>query len=138
MNSLLILLLLAQPPKQTNPVKIIINTGITLHQKIISPSQGDVCNFSPSCSRFGKKAIEKHGPIWGSLMAADRLMRCNPWAYQHFDTYYSGIKNQKIYDPIQNNFIFGKIRKKNNSFLIPSFLMRESASGGEEGKACPE
>ncbi len=126
MNSILILLLLAQPQKETNPLKIVLNSSITLYQKIISPSQGDVCNFSPSCSHFGKQAIEKHGPLWGSLMAADRFMRCNPWAYQYFDTYYSGFKNQKIYDPVQNNFIFGKIRKKETSSLIPSPLKEES------------
>lgn len=111
MNLLLVLSILTQSQRETNPVKIVIGFGITLHQKIVSSSQGDVCNFSPSCSNFGKKSIEKYGALWGSLMAVDRLMRCNPWAYQHFNTYYSGIKNHKIYDPVENNFIFGKFRR---------------------------
>jgi len=90
---------------------IVMEGAITTYQMVISPSQGDVCNFSPSCSYFAKSAIAKYGPLWGTLMASDRLMRCNPWAYQHFDTYYSGIVDGKIYDPPENNFIFGKIEK---------------------------
>ena len=111
MHILFCALLFMQPIKETNPLKIIINTGITIHQKVVAPTQGDVCNFTPSCSRFSKKALKKYGVICGSLMAVDRLMRCNPWAVEHFNTYYSGIKNGKIYDPIENNFIFEKIKK---------------------------
>lgn len=109
---LLTILLLAQAPYSTNPARIIASTGIKLYQTLVSPSQGDVCNFSPSCSHFAKEAIEKHGVIWGSLMASDRLQRCNPWAFGSFDTYYEGIKDYKIYDPVKNNYIFGKIKKE--------------------------
>jgi len=114
MHLVFILLIITQPPRETNPVKIVISTGFSLYQKFISPSQGDVCNFEPSCSHFAKKAIEKYG-LWGPPMGADRLMRCNPWVYQHFNTYYSGIKSKKIYDPIENNFIFGEIKKTNDT-----------------------
>ncbi len=109
--SLLFIFLLTQYPKETNPVKIVFGTGIVLYQKLISPSQGDVCNFSPSCSNFAKEAIAKYGILWGSLMAGDRLLRCNPGAVNYYDTYYSGLKEGKIFDPIENNYIFGKIQK---------------------------
>jgi putative membrane protein insertion efficiency factor len=99
-----------QPIKETNPLKIVVNVGITIHQKIFSPAQGEVCNFTPSCSRFGREAIRKYGIICGSLMTADRLMRCNPWAIEHLNTYYCGIRNGRIYDPIENNYIFKKRR----------------------------
>ena len=108
MEALLILLLFAQSPHETNPVKIVIGTGIGLYQKVISPSQGDVCNFSPSCSHFTKQSIEEYGPLWGSLMGADRLMRCNAFSHQYLFTYYSKIKDRKIYDPVEYNFIFVK------------------------------
>lgn len=110
MIALLFLSLFTQAPKETNPVKIVINTSITLYQNVISPSQGDVCNFSPSCSQFAKQAIEEYGPFWGPLMGADRFMRCNAWSYEHFNTYYSGITDHKINDPIENNFIFNETR----------------------------
>ena len=106
MNVILTILLLTQAPHETNPAKIVTSSGFKLYQKLISPSQGDVCNFSPSCSHFAMESIEKHGIIWGTLMASDRLQRCNPWALGSFDKYYAGIKDRKIYDPINNNYIW--------------------------------
>ena len=108
MQVILFSLFLLQPAKETNPLKIVINTGISIHQKIFSPAQGEVCNFTPSCSRFARKAIDDYGFVWGTLMAGDRLMRCNPWAIEHLNTYYCGIKNDRIYDPVENNYIFKK------------------------------
>uniref|UniRef100_A0A7C4TCM8 Membrane protein insertion efficiency factor YidD n=1 Tax=candidate division WOR-3 bacterium TaxID=2052148 RepID=A0A7C4TCM8_UNCW3 len=108
---ILSLILFLQYPKETNPLNIVFGTGINLYQKVISPSQGDVCNFSPSCSNFARKAIAKYGPFWGLLMAGDRLMRCHPGAFNYYDSYYSGIKDCKVYDPIENNYIFGEISK---------------------------
>jgi putative component of membrane protein insertase Oxa1/YidC/SpoIIIJ protein YidD len=114
---LFVALLFTQQVKETNPLKIIVNAGITLHQEIVSSAQGDVCNFTPSCSRFGRKAVNKYGIIWGSLMTADRLMRCNPWAIDHLNTYYCGIRDGRIYDPIENNYIFEKRRITDTTLL---------------------
>lgn len=111
MNFIVVLFLLSQPQREVNTVKIVIDTGFQLYQKIVSPAQGDVCNFSPSCSHYAKEAISKYGPLWGSLMAADRLMRCNPWAYEHVGTCYPGIIERKISDPVDHNFIFSDIDK---------------------------
>ena len=99
-------------PRETNPAKIVVSTGFRLYQTLISPSQGDVCNFAPSCSHFAKSSIEEYGLVWGSLMASDRLQRCNPWALGSFDKYYTGIKGHKIHDPVHNNYIFGAIGKE--------------------------
>jgi putative membrane protein insertion efficiency factor len=112
MQALLIIALFTQPPHQTNPVKIVTTATFDLYRALISHSQGDVCNFSPSCSHFATEAIEEYGIIWGSFMATDRLLRCNPWAYESFNKYYVGMKNRKIHDPIENNYIFRKIRKE--------------------------
>jgi putative membrane protein insertion efficiency factor len=118
MHIICLALFLIQPIKQTNPLKIIVNTGITLHQKVVSPAQGDVCNFTPSCSRFAQEAVDKYGILWGSFMAADRLMRCNPWAVNHVNTCYQGIHNNHIYDPVENNYIFKKRRKIDTMCLL--------------------
>ena len=73
MQAMLILTLFTQQPYQTNPVKIVTTATFDLYRAIVSPSQGDVCNFSPSCSHFATEAIEEHGILWGSFMATDRL-----------------------------------------------------------------
>lgn len=108
---LVVLLVINQYPKETNPVKIVFSTAIKIYQKVISPAQGDICNFSPSCSNFAAESVKRYGVFWGTLMSADRLMRCHPGAFNYYDTYYSGIKDYKIYDPVENNFIFNPIKK---------------------------
>jgi putative membrane protein insertion efficiency factor len=39
----------------------------------------NTCRFYPSCSRYGFEAVQKHGAIKGGLMAAWRVLRCNPF-----------------------------------------------------------
>lgn len=116
MFACLLLVLLAKPPYETNPVNIVLQTGITMYQKVFSSSQADACNFYPSCSRFAQRAIQRYGFFWGTLMASDRLMRCNPSAFIHAETYYcsgrhSGVFNYHIYDPVHNNYILSPIHK---------------------------
>jgi putative membrane protein insertion efficiency factor len=112
MNLLLITAMLIQQTYQTNPARIVSSATFRLYQTFISPSQGDVCNFSPSCSHFAKESIEEYGILWGSLMASDRLLRCNPWASESFDTYYGGVQDHKIHDPVPNNYILDTIKKE--------------------------
>lgn len=38
-----------------------------------------VCRFHPSCSEYAVGAIQKHGAMKGSLLAAWRICRCNPF-----------------------------------------------------------
>jgi uncharacterized protein len=39
----------------------------------------NTCRFYPSCSHYGYQAIYKYGAVRGSLMAAWRVLRCNPF-----------------------------------------------------------
>jgi len=39
----------------------------------------NVCRFYPSCSHYGYQAIYKYGVFKGGLMAAWRILRCNPF-----------------------------------------------------------
>lgn len=117
MAFLITLLFFSQEPRETNPVKIVFNSGIQMYQKFISPSQGDVCNFYPSCSHYAAQSINKYGIFVGALMASDRLMRCNPNALNYYGTYYSEIKQGKLYDPPENNFIFGPIKKSFDTII---------------------
>jgi len=59
---------------------------IRAYQAVISPTlPPDTCRFYPSCSHYGYQAIYKHGAIKGSLMAAWRVLRCNPFNRGGFD-----------------------------------------------------
>jgi putative membrane protein insertion efficiency factor len=43
------------------------------------------CRFHPSCSRYAADALRKYGPVRGSLKAAWRIARCNPWSHGGVD-----------------------------------------------------
>ncbi len=53
---------------------------IRLYQYLVSPALArNTCRFYPSCSHYGYQAIYKYGIIKGSILAAWRLLRCNPF-----------------------------------------------------------
>jgi hypothetical protein len=59
---------------------------IRAYQKVISPTiPAGSCRFYPTCSHYGYQAIYKYGAIKGSLMAAWRILRCNPFNRGGFD-----------------------------------------------------
>jgi uncharacterized protein len=52
---------------------------VRFYQLIIGPLLPKVCRFYPSCSEYFVQAVEKHGPVRGSLKGIHRLCRCHPW-----------------------------------------------------------
>jgi len=43
------------------------------------------CRFDPSCSSFAIEALERHGALRGTWLAARRLARCHPWGGMGWD-----------------------------------------------------
>ena len=62
-----------------NPVRSGIIGFLKLYRLTISPMYGQVCRFYPSCSAYALEAVERHGAVRGSWLAARRLARCHPW-----------------------------------------------------------
>lgn len=58
---------------------------IKLYQKYISPVKRTKCPYSPSCSQYGLEAVEKYGALKGGLLAAWRILRCNPFSKGGYD-----------------------------------------------------
>jgi len=58
--------------------KILIG-AIRVYQLALSPWLGRQCRYLPTCSEYGKEAIEKHGAWKGSWLAAKRIGRCHPF-----------------------------------------------------------
>lgn len=57
--------------------KTLALAAIRFYQSTLSAQDIDVCNFHPSCSRFGAAIINEAGFLHGSLLTADRLTRCH-------------------------------------------------------------
>jgi putative membrane protein insertion efficiency factor len=75
---------------------------IRLYQTLISSQDSPACNFTPSCSRFTAAAIRKAGFVRGTLLGADRLLRCHRWTKrQYLKTHNLGVDQSPmhIYDP---------------------------------------
>lgn len=53
---------------------------IRLYQLTLSRAlPANTCRFYPSCSRYGFQAVQKYGVLKGGLLAAWRVLRCNPF-----------------------------------------------------------
>lgn len=67
---------------------------IRLYQKIVSPVLApNTCRFYPSCSHYGYQAVYKHGAVLGGLMAAWRVLRCNPFNPGGYDPVPDHVKD---------------------------------------------
>jgi uncharacterized protein len=49
------------------------------YQLLVSPMLGGSCRFAPTCSAYALGALERHGALAGSYLAAARIVRCHPW-----------------------------------------------------------
>lgn len=61
-------------------MKKLLISLIGLYRKYISPLKKPCCKYYPTCSEYAINAIEKHGAVKGTVLAAWRIMRCNPWS----------------------------------------------------------
>jgi len=66
-------------------VRSILKAILRGYRYLISPMLGPNCRFYPSCSCYAEEAIELHGTLKGSYLAARRLLRCHPWHPGGFD-----------------------------------------------------
>lgn len=56
-----------------------VQAPIRVYRKFISPLKPATCRFYPTCSAYALEAIEVHGPLKGSWLAARRIARCHPF-----------------------------------------------------------
>jgi putative membrane protein insertion efficiency factor len=66
-------------------MKYVLMGLLKAYRLVISPLYGQVCRYHPSCSAYALRAVEVHGAVRGSWLAARRLGRCHPWAPGGYD-----------------------------------------------------
>lgn len=67
------------------PVAAALIGGVRAYQLVLRPLIGPHCRFEPSCSHYAIAALRAHGAAGGSLLAARRVLRCNPWSAGGYD-----------------------------------------------------
>lgn len=55
------------------------------YQVSISPLLPSSCRYFPSCSAYAIQALERHGALKGSWLAARRILRCHPFTPGGYD-----------------------------------------------------
>lgn len=74
------------PRTWRNVARIPLLALIRLYQNTLSLTlPANTCRFYPTCSHYGYQAIYKYGVVKGGLMAAWRVLRCNPLNPGGFD-----------------------------------------------------
>lgn len=67
------------------PMAWLLKLAIKAYRLSISPWLGTNCRYTPGCSAYALEAIERHGALRGSWLAARRLARCHPWGGSGYD-----------------------------------------------------
>ena len=63
------------------------------YQRFLSPALPRSCRYHPSCSQYAVDALRSYGVLRGSVLAAWRIMRCNPLS----DGGYDPVERQKLF-----------------------------------------
>jgi uncharacterized protein len=66
---------------------------VRAYQRAISPALPQRCKYYPSCSEYAVGAIKRYGLLRGAVLAAWRLLRCNPWSHGGVDF----VEDQKLF-----------------------------------------
>ena len=66
-------------------MRAVLVAPIRLYQRAISPGIPARCKYHPSCSEYAVQSIRTYGVLRGLVLAAWRLLRCNPWSHGGYD-----------------------------------------------------
>jgi uncharacterized protein len=80
-------------------VAALVLAPIRLYQRLISPALPRRCRYEPTCSAYAVDAVREFGVLRGLVLAAWRLLRCNPFS-------------RGGYDPVEAQSIFKRRRRE--------------------------
>jgi uncharacterized protein len=66
---------------------------VRFYQRVISPAIPARCKYHPTCSEYAVQAVRRYGVLRGIVLAAWRLLRCNPWSHGGVDH----VHDQKLF-----------------------------------------
>jgi uncharacterized protein len=75
--------------------RAVLTSPIRVYQRAISPGLPARCKYYPTCSEYAVGAVRSYGVFRGVVLAAWRLLRCNPWSHGGVDF----VEDQKLFRP---------------------------------------
>jgi uncharacterized protein len=67
--------------RETVRARTVVLAPIRLYQRFVSPALPRRCKYYPTCSAYAVDAIRELGVLRGVVVAAWRLLRCNPFSH---------------------------------------------------------
>jgi putative membrane protein insertion efficiency factor len=94
---------------------------IRAYQKVLSPLLPRSCKYHPSCSEYAAQAVTRYGVVRGTVLAAWRLLRCNPFSMGG-------------YDPVERQTLFERRGAAKNA--VPTDPAALPAASCDQGGRC--
>lgn len=66
-------------------MKVVLIWMVRAYQMFLGPLLPAACRYYPTCSSYAIEALERHGAIRGSWLAARRIARCHPFRAGGYD-----------------------------------------------------
>ena len=67
------------------PLAHLVALPVRAYRLILSPWVGHGCRYQPTCSAYALEALERHGALKGSYLAAKRVLSCHPLGGHGYD-----------------------------------------------------
>ncbi len=83
-----------------NEYELMFSSMFLFYKNFISSQDGAHCTFTPSCSVYALKAIQKQGTVVGMINFFDRFARCNGFSSEHYEI---DRKQNLLIDPVKNH-----------------------------------
>ena len=60
--------------------RTVAQVPIHVYRRVVSPALPARCKYYPSCSAYAEEAVRELGAFRGMILAAWRVLRCNPFS----------------------------------------------------------
>jgi uncharacterized protein len=71
----------------------VLSLPVRFYSRFVSPALPRRCKYEPTCSAYALQALRSHGPLRGIVLAAWRLLRCNPFSHGGYDP----VSSQRLF-----------------------------------------
>ena len=66
-------------------MRSVVIAPIRFYRRFVSPALPRRCKYHPTCSEYAVEAVRTYGVLKGLVLAAWRVLRCNPWSHGGVD-----------------------------------------------------